>query len=150
MPQSLSRVILHVVFSTKDRQPWLDRDIRPRVHAYLATLCRDFQTEVFDVGGVADHVHIVSTLPRTISQADLVEKTKTASSKWIKEIDSRYRSFFWQRGYSAFSVSPSQLNALRKYVKTQERHHRKRTFQDEYRELLRKHGIAYNEQYVWD
>ena len=150
MPQSLSKVILHVIFSMKDRQPWLDRDIRPRIHAYLAMLCRDLQAEVFDVGGVADHIHIVSTLPRTISQADLVEKIKTTSSKWIKQIDSRYRSFFWQRGYSVFSVSPSQLNALRKYVKTQERHHRKRTFQDEYRQLLRKHGIGYSERYVWD
>ncbi len=85
MPQSLSRVIVHIIFSTKDREPWLGSDIRPRMHAYLATICRDLGAELVRVGGVADHVHIVTTLPRTVSQAQLIEEIKKASSKWILE-----------------------------------------------------------------
>ena len=111
MPQSLSKVLVHIIFSTKDREPWLGLDVRPRMHAYLATVCRDLGAEVVRVGGVADHVHIVTTLPRTVSQAQLIEQIKKVSSKWIKTLDARYRSFFWQRGYGAFSVSPSQLRS---------------------------------------
>ena len=150
MPQSLSKVILHIVFSTKNREPWLDSDVRPRMHAYLATICRDLGTELVHVGGVTDHVHIVTTLPGTVSQANLVEQIKKVSSKWIKTLDARYRGFFWQRGYGAFSVSPSQLEAVLEYVGTQQEHHRTRTFQEEYRELLRRHGVDFDERYVWD
>jgi putative transposase len=86
MPQSLSKVILHVIFSTKNREPWIDADVRPRVHAYLATICRDLGGEALSVGGVADHIHIVTTLPRTLSQAQLIEGLKKPSSKWIKTL----------------------------------------------------------------
>ena len=150
MPQSLSKVILHIIFSTKNREPWLDPAIRPRMHAYLATICRDWVAEALHVGGVADHVHIVTMLPRTLSQAQLIERIKKPSSKWIKVTEIRYRGFFWQRGYAAFSVSPSQLGAVLQYVKRQEEHHRTRTFQEEYRELLLRHGIEFDERYVWD
>ena len=150
MPQSLSKVILHIIFSTKNREPWLDSAIRTRMHAYLATICRDLGGETPRVDGVADHVHIVTTLPRTLSQAQLIEQVKKTSSKWIKSLEPRYRGFFWQRGYAAFSVSPSQLDAVLQYVQTQEEHHRTRTFQEEYRELLRRHGVEFDEQYVWD
>jgi len=148
--QSLSRIFLHIVFSTKDREPSIRDDVRPRLHAYLATICRELEAEVPAVGSVADHVHILTTLPRTISPAELVEKIKKTSSKWIKQVDPRYRAFFWQRGYSAFSVSPSQLETVVRYVQTQEEHHRTKSFQEEYRELLRKHGIEFDERYVWD
>jgi len=94
------------------------------MHAYLATICRDLGAEFVNVGGVADHVHIVTTLPRTLSQADLIEQIKKASSKWIKTLDARYRGFFWQRGYGAFSVSPSQLEDVLRYVEAQQEHHR--------------------------
>jgi putative transposase len=150
MSQSLSRVILHIIFSTKDRESWLESHVRPRVHAYLATICRDLGAEPLHVGGVADHVHIVTTLPRTLSQADLVEQLKKVPSKWIKTLDARYHGFFWQRGYGAFSVSPSQLEALLQYIEAQQEHHRTRTFQEEYRELLRRHGVDFDERYVWD
>jgi putative transposase len=150
MPQSLSKVIIHIIFSTKNREPWLDSDIRPRMHAYLATICRDLSGEAFRVGGGADHVHIVTTLPRTVSQAELVEGIKKPSSKRIKALEARYSGFFWQRGYGAFSVSPSQLDAVLQYVQTQEEHHRTRAFQEEYRELLRRHGVEFDERYAWD
>lgn len=106
--------------------------------------------ELVRVGGVADHVHIVTTLPRTLSQAEMIEQIKKASSKWIKEVHTRYRPFFWQRGYGAFSVSPSQFDAVLQYVDGQQEHHRTRTFQEEYRELLRKHGVDFDERYAWD
>ena len=150
MPQSLSKVVLHIIFSTKNREAWLDSNVRPRMHAYLATICRDLGAELVHIGGVADHVHIITTLPRTLSQAQLIEQIKKASSKWIKAFDARYRGFFWQRGYGAFSVTPSQFEAVLQYVEAQQEHHRTRTFQDEYRELLRKHGINFDERYVWD
>ena len=150
MAQSLSKVILHIVFSTKDREPWLNTEVRPRVHAYLATICRGLGAEVVHVGGVADHVHVVTTLPRTVSQAELLEQIKKKSSKWIKALDRHYRGFFWQRGYGAFSVSPSQLDAVLAYVRMQPEHHRSRTFQEEYRELLRRHGVDFDERYIWD
>ena len=150
MPQSLSKVILHIIFSTKDREPWLDSDMRPRMYAYLATICHDLGGELVRVGGVADHVHIVTTLPRTFSQADLIEQIKKTSSKWIKTLDARHRGFFWQRGYGAFSVSPSQLEAVLEYVDEQQEHHRTRTFQEEYLELLRRDGVDFDERYVWD
>jgi putative transposase len=150
MPQSLSKIILHIIFSTKNREPWIDLAIRPRLHAYLATICRDLGAQAFRVDGVADHVHIVTTLPRTLSQAQMVEQAKKTSSKWIKVLEPRYRGFFWQRGYGAFSVSVSQLDAVLQYLQTQEEHHRTRTFQEEYRELLNRHGIEFDERYVWD
>lgn len=150
MPQSLSKVILHIIFSTKDRQPWLDSNIRPRMHAYVATICRDLDGEALRVGGVSDHIHILTTLPRTLSQSRMIEDIKKTSSKWIKTIDPKYRGFFWQRGYGAFSVGPSQLDAVVQYIETQQEHHRTRTFQEEYREFLRKYGVDFDERYVWD
>jgi putative transposase len=103
----VKQVIIHIIFSTKNREPRFDSDVRPRMHAYLATVCRDLDAEIAHVGGVTDHVHVVTTLPRTLSQAKFIEKVKKASSKWIKTVDVRYRGFFWQRGYGMFSVSPS-------------------------------------------
>jgi putative transposase len=131
MPQSLSKVILHIIFSTKDREPWLTTDVRSRAHAYLATICRNLNTERVHVGGVADHVHIVTTLPRTLSEAELVEHIKKTSSKWIKSLEPRYHGFRWQRGYGAFSVSPSQLKSVLQYIDKQQQHHRTRTFQED-------------------
>lgn len=102
------------------------------------------------VGGVSDHVHIITHLPRTVSIAELIEQIKKTSSKWIKTVDVRYRGFRWQRGYGAFSVSPSQLPSVLNYIEAQKEHHRTRSFQEEYRDVLRKHGVDFDERYVWD
>jgi len=150
MPQSLSQIIIHIVFSTKDRHPWLDAAIRPRMHAYLATICRDCGCEAYRVGGVEDHVHIAARLARTISQSDLLEKIKKVSSAWIKTQGPEYRSFFWQGGYGDFSIGYSQLDDLLRYIDNQEAHHKSKTFQEEYRELLRKYNVEFDERYVWD
>ena len=150
MPQSLSQVILHIVFSTKERRPWLNPEIRPRLHAYLATLCRDCGCEAYRVGGAADHVHIAARLDRTITQADLLEKIKKTSSAWLKRQGSQYREFFWQGGYGDFSIGWSQLEELLRYIDHQEQHHRRQTFQEEYRDLLMKYRVQFDERYVWD
>jgi putative transposase len=150
MPQSLSQVILHVVFSTKDRRPWLDTGISERMHAYLATIVRDRDCEAYRVGGASDHVHLAIRLGRTISQSDVIQTVKTTSSTWIKKQGNSYRSFSWQRGYGAFSIGYSQLESLIHYIETQKEHHRTKTFQEEYRELLNKYHIVFDERYIWD
>jgi REP element-mobilizing transposase RayT len=150
MSQSLSQVILHVVFSTKDRRPWLDPAIAPRMHAYLATVCRDCDCQAYRVGGAADHVHIAARLARTISQADFLEKIKKTSSAWIKIHGQQYNEFHWQGGYGDFSIGWSQLAELVRYIERQEEHHRRQTFQEEYRNLLRKYHLEFDERYVWD
>jgi putative transposase len=153
MPQSLNKVILHMVFSTKDRSPLIDAEIRLRLHAFLATVLRDIdppQSQAFRVGGVADHVHIAATLPRTVTIAQLFETVKKESSRWIKQQGPGYSDFYWQRGYGCFSVAPSQLDQLIAYIGNQEEHHKTVTFQDEFRNFLAKYHIEFDEQYVWD
>lgn len=150
MPQSLSCIIIHVIFSTKDRAQVLDAEIRPSLHAYLATVARNADCECFRTGGVSDHVHLAVRLTRTLTIAKLVEELKTSSSKWLKTQSPSLTEFSWQRGYGAFSVSPANLDALLHYIDHQEEHHRKRTFQEEYRSFLTQYGIEYDERYVWD
>lgn len=121
------------------------------MHRYIATLCRDLNSTCLKVGGVSDHVHIVTSLPRPLSQSKLLEDIKKKSSKWIKEIDpAKYGKFAWQAGYGSFSISKSNLDDVVKYVGNQEEHHRRLTFQDEYRTFLDKHKVEYDERYVWD
>ncbi len=124
--------------------------IRPTLHAYLATVARNTECECYRAGGVDDHVHLAIRLTRTITVAKLVEELKTSSSKWLKTQSPSLGAFAWQRGYGAFSVGPSQLDALLHYIDTQEEHHRTRTFQEEYRAFLKKYGIEFDERYVWD
>ena len=148
MPQSLSNVIIHVIFSTKDRIPYLEDKIIKKFHAYIATIVRDLNGNAFRVGGTRDHLHIAASLPRTMSQSDFVKKIKCDTSKWIK--GQNFNNFYWQRGYGVFSVSYSALNNLINYIDNQEVHHRKRTFKEEFLEFLNKYRIKYDEKYVWD
>ena len=150
MPQSLSLVIVHVVFSTKERRPFFDLDTRPKLHAYLASVARNAGCEAFRVGGVADHVHLAIRMSRTITIAELIETLKTSSSKWVKTQSDSLSSFAWQRGYGCFSVGPSDLDSLIKYIDEQETHHAHRSFQDEFRMFLKKYGVEFDEAYVWD
>lgn len=150
MPQSLSLVVIHVIFSTKDRLPHLDKGVRSRLHAYLATVARNAGCEAYRVGGVADHVHLALRLSRTVTVAELIEELKTSSSKWLKTQSSELGSFAWQRGYGCFSVGPTDLESLCAYIDGQEEHHRKRTFQEEFLMFLAKYKVEYDEAYVWD
>ena len=148
MPQSLAHILVHLVFSTKDREPWLTPALRPSLHAYLAEVARNTCCGCYRVGGVFDHVHLAITLPRTVTVATVVEAVKTSSSKWIKTQSPAMSGFAWQRGYGAFSVGPSDRDALCSYIDNQEEHHRTRSFQDEYRTFLTKYGVPYDERYV--
>ena len=150
MPQSLSLVIVHVVFSTKNREPCIAPEMRPRLHAYLAEVARGMGCDAYRVGGVADHVHLALTLPRTVTQSDLVKELKTSSHHWLGKQEARHADFAWQRGYGIFSVGKSQLPDLEKYIATQEERHRVRSFQEEFRELLQRYGVTWDEAYVWD
>lgn len=150
MPQSLSLNLIHLVFSTKDRTPLLAPDIRPQLHAYLATIARHGDGECYRVGGVADHIHLALRLSRTVALADLVSELKTSSSKWLKEQSPTLTKFSWQRGYGAFSIGPKDMEAVISYIDGQEEHHRTKTFQEEYRGFLKHYGIEFDERYVWD
>lgn len=151
MPQSLAQVYLHLVFSTKNRVPFLsDAGLRKETHAYLAGTCRNLGAPSLRVGGVEDHVHIACMMPRTLALSQLVGELKHQSSKWIKGREPGLSDFYWQGGYGAFSISPSHVDDLRLYIADQEIHHRKETFQEEFRRLLRKYGVEYDERYVWD
>ena len=150
MAQSLARILLHLVFSTKNREPWLDAKLRPRVFAYLAEVGREMGCEVYRVGGTADHVHMAMQLPRTLAAADFVKKVKATSSVWIKATGEHHAGFSWQAGYGAFSLGASQLADLTIYIDQQEEHHRIKGFQEEYRNFLKKYGVEYDERYVWE
>ena len=150
MPQSLTKLYAHLIFSTKNRQPFLDDEIRPRVHAYLATIIRSLDSPWVVVGGVADHVHILFDMGKMRAPVEFVEQVKRESSKFVKTLGARYTDFYWQRGYGMFSVGPANRGEAEEYVRNQEKHHQSKSFQQEYRMFLERYGIAYDEQYVWD
>ena len=150
MPQSLSKVLLHIVFSTKNREKTIPEDSIDTLHAYLAGTCRALGSEAYRVGGTRDHVHIACTLPRTVTIAKLLEETKKSSSAWVKKQPDGHRLFAWQAGYGAFSVGQSQLPALIEYIDGQREHHRTRTFREELVGFLKEYGVEYDDKYLWD
>lgn len=150
MPQSLARNHVHLVFSTKDRHPFLTDSIRAELHSYMATVLANIDCPATLINSVADHVHILFNLHRTVPLAKAVEEVKKSSSKWLKTKSPILAKFAWQAGYGAFSVSESNLAAVANYIATQEEHHRKMSFQDEYREFMKKHKVEWDERYVWD
>ena len=151
MPQSLAKMYLHIVFSTKNRFPFLSSsDLRKEMHSYLGGALNDLDCPVLTVGGPADHVHILCLLSKNMSLAEFVGEIKRSSSKWVKTKGPSLRKFGWQNGYGAFSVSQSHVERVRAYIRTQEEHHRHKTFQDELRGFFRAYGMHYDERYVWD
>jgi putative transposase len=150
MPQPLSNVVIHLVFSTLQREPFISGNIKTALHAYLATLARDQGWECYRIGGGSDHVHLALRQPRTHNLSDLVGHIKRTSTAWIKQQGEDHQNFHWQKGYGAFSVSPQHLPSLISYIENQEAHHLKISFQDEFRGFLKKYNIDYDEKYVWD
>jgi putative transposase len=151
MAQSLSRLWTHLIFSTKNRFPFLsDKTIRTDMHRYLAKILREHDCETLIVNGVEDHVHALFALSRTHSIASVVKEIKRTSSGSAKELSPKLAKFHWQGGYGAFSVSQSSLEEVIRYIERQDKHHKRVTFQDEYRAFLKAYGIAYDERYVWD
>jgi REP element-mobilizing transposase RayT len=151
MSQSLAKILVHTVFSTKDRRPFLrDRVLRDELHSYIGGVLNNLDCQSILVGGVEDHVHILSTLSRTREAAEMVKEVKRCSSLWIKTKDPRLEQFAWQSGYGIFSIGFSQLATVRRYIAGQEEHHRQHSFQDEFRLLLSRYEIEFDERYVWD
>jgi REP element-mobilizing transposase RayT len=140
----------HCVFSTKERQPLIPPELQERLWPYLGGIARENQMTAIEIGGVADHVHILLSLPSTLSLAKALQLIKGGSSKWVHDTFPEHRLFGWQVKYGAFSVSVSQLDKTIQYIKNQVEHHRKMTFQEEFLALLKKHRIAYDERYLWE
>ena len=151
MAQSLARLWTHLIFSTKNRFPFLsDKKLRTDMHGYLAKMLREQDCETLIVNGVEDHIHALFALSRTRSIAAVVKEIKRTSSGRAKETSATLEKFHWQAGYGAFSVSQSNLEEVVRYIENQEEHHKRVTFQDEYRAFLKAYGIEYDERYVWD
>jgi putative transposase len=151
MPQSLANAVMHIVFSTKGRAAWFqNQERRERVFSYLGGVSASLDCPTITVGGFVDHVHILARQSRTTSLAEWIKELKRASTVWIKEEFPDWADFHWQAGYGAFSVSQSMTETVAAYIHDQERHHAKLSFQEEFREILRRHGVTWDEKYVWD
>ena len=152
MSQSLAKVLVHIVYSTKGRRPWLkDEEIRRQLYAYKATILRDnVDSPALIIGGVEDHIHALCLLSRNFAIKKVIEEAKTETTKWLKKQGPQYADFHWQSGYGIFSVSESNAEGVKRYIANQAEHHKQKLFQDEYRELCQRHGIEIDERYVWD
>jgi len=140
----------HFVFSTKHREPWISQTVEERVWSFLGGIARENKLVPILVGGMPDHIHMAVGAPPTITVSKVIQQIKGGSSKWIKDAFPNMRGFAWQDGYGAFSVSKSNMPTLNAYIQNQRDHHRTRTFQEEFLELLRRHEIEYDERYIWD
>src|ERR1017187_863866 len=150
MPQSLARLHIHLIFSTKNREPVLLDSVRDSLHRYMATVLQNLGCPPELINSVPDHVHILFELGRTVAVSNAVEQVKKTSSKWVKTQGSEFTRFAWQAGYGAFAVSQSNVTTVRQYIAGQQQHHRKKSFQEEYRAFLERHNVPFDEKYVWD
>ena len=150
MPHSFCKIYTHSIFSTKDRQRWLDESVRSRVHGYLATIARKLGCSYVVVGGVEDHVHILTEISKNVNLANMVGRMKEGSSKFIKTLGAEYEKFYWQSGYSVFSLGPTRVDDVKSYIERQVEHHRRQTFKEEYLAFLKRYGIEYDKRYVWE
>jgi REP element-mobilizing transposase RayT len=149
MPQSLSKIFIHIIFSTRGRYPFIKPAIEQELFAYIAQVLKEHGAQPMKIDGTEDHVHILCGLPRTMALCDLLEKVKKRSSKWIKTKGPHYRRFSWQGGYGVFSVGESGVERVKRYIAGQKKHHRTVTFEDEFREFLDRYRVEYDERYVW-
>jgi len=150
MAHTFTNLLTHVIFSTKDRAPYLEPDVKNRLFAYMGGIVRELDARALLINGPADHVHILASLPAKLAPAELIGKVKANSSGWIHKEFPRRRAFAWQVGYAAFSVSHSQRQTVLDYIANQEEHHRKVSFKEELIAFLKKHQIEYEERYLWE
>jgi REP element-mobilizing transposase RayT len=150
MPSTYSSLLYHVIFSTKQREPLITPAWREELYGYVAGILRGQDGLPLEIGGTPDHLHLVMRIRPDVSVSEIVRLVKANSSKWANERPDGVSRFAWQRGYGAFTVSVSQLGAVRQYVQTQEEHYRHRTFQEEFVEFLKRHEIEFDERYLWD
>jgi putative transposase len=149
MPQSLVKNYIHLIFSTKHRVHSVDEEIQPQVFRYIAGICAHNDCYPVRIGGYTNHVHALFLLSKKMLLVKIVEEIKSHSSSWMKKQGERYKNFYWQSGYGAFSVNPSEVDIVRLYKQSKE-HHSRKTFEEEYRACLKKYHVEYNEEYVWD
>ena len=149
MPQSLVKILVHMVWSTKDRVRVITPDIEPQLFGYIGGIITNNRGRMIAAGGDADHIHLLASIGR-IDVSELIGDIKRDSSSWIKQQDPRFAQFYWQRGYGAFSIGESQVPRVSRYIRDQKEHHRTQTYQDEFRELCRRYGLAIDERYCWD
>ncbi len=150
MSQSLVKIYTHIVFSTKHRENILGPDIYGELYSYLGGICNNLECSIIKIGGYSDHIHILCLFSKKITVIKLIEELKKNSSKWIKTKGVKYQNFHWQDGYGAFSVNPSEINIVIKYIENQSEHHKKSNYQHEYRAFLKKYNVEYDERYLWD
>lgn len=148
MSQSLANILIHVIWSTKERRPLISDGLRAGLHGYLAGILKNLESPALIINSVADHVHVLCQLSKNLAACKLVEEIKKGSSKWMKE--NGIPEFALQSGYGVFSVSQSNVDAVREYIQGQPEHHKKRDFKDEFREFCKKYNVALDERYVWD
>jgi len=149
MSQSLAQIYLHIVFSTKNRQPLL-KDVQSETNEYLAGICKNLQCPALIINGIEDHIHLLTRHSKNINVADFLRELKRSSSKWIKTLNANLSLFSWQNGYGAFSISTTHVEIVKEYIANQEQHHICESFQDEFRKLCNKYGVEIDERYVWD
>ena len=150
MPQSLSKMYMHLVFSTRYQENLIDSEIEKELYAYMGKVIKECDSIPIIINGIENHIHILFLLSRKHPICDIVEQVKKNSSKWIKTKGNKYKSFFWQRGYGSFSVSPPLVNVVQAYIINQKEHHKKTSFKEEYIKFMRQYGIDYDERYMWD
>lgn len=150
MPQSLVKNYVHIVFSTKHRNDFIDVEIEDELFKYIASICKDFESTALQIGGTDNHIHILCLLSRKIALMKLVQEVKAHSSKWIKKKGSKYEHFFWQDGYGAFSVCKNNLEHIKKYIRNQREHHKEIDFKNEFVKILIHNKAEYDEKYLWD
>ena len=151
MPQSLAKILVHAVFSTKERHPYLhDKSLREELHRYIGGILQEHDCQPIITGGTEDHVHVLFALSRTQTAAEIIKEIKRSSTLWLKTKNKDLHDFAWQSGYGIFSIGFSQVRTVRDYILGQEEHHRKISFQDEFRKLLRRYEIEFDERYLWD
>jgi REP element-mobilizing transposase RayT len=149
MAHTFTNLLTHIIFSTKDRMPTLDSDLKQRLFPYMGGIFRELGATSLSINGPTDHVHILAILPAKLATSEILNKVKANSSGWVHKTFSARQTFAWQTGYGAFGVSPSQKQAVLEYISNQEEHHRKLSFQEEFVSFLKKHEIEYDEKYLW-
>jgi len=150
MPQSIVKMLVHIVFSTKNRADLIHPEIEDGLFGYIHGIVENNDAKLIIANGTANHVHLLVSLPKKIDIPDLIGDIKRDSSVWMKEHDSEYSNFYWQRGYGAFSVGQLEIDVVRNYIENQKEHHKEKDFKTEYRRFLRKYEVDFDEQYVWD
>jgi putative transposase len=150
MAQSLSNILVHIVFSTKERRSWLNDAINNDLYPYITKTLNIYGCNTLKIGGIDNHIHILCVLSKNYALSEVIEKIKNSSSKWIKSKGEKYKNFYWQKGYGVFSISPSHKNVVINYIANQAQHHKQTSFEEELENILKKYNVEYDQKYLWN